>query len=189
MPDRQQLFSFRAGNRWSFAVEFEAFGDRPGMWNEWWGSLWLWVNGHVVGRPFEIEMVASGLDPLTEGLFLAAQNPENRTGASLAGLPPAQALDLVMRAEDDEGDSPQAFNRGRKLLALHEVIPRGSPFFDGWEALLITEGSQERFIFRQEQGEAGEARWPEGTFRIVVVHARSEFEKLAKAHILPISVI
>jgi hypothetical protein len=182
---RQTEFSSRVGNRWSFAVEFEACGDRPRRWNEWWGSLWLWADGYVVGRPFEIEMVMSGFDPLLGSIYQAEQNTENRTSALLASLPANQALEWVMWAQCGEDDPPKGFQGDEALLGVHEVLPRGSPFFDDWQAILLPEGLHERFIFRRDQGEPSEARWPRGTFRSVVLQAQDEFKKLARAHMVP----
>lgn len=165
-------------------MEFEAFDNLPRAWDEWWGSLWLWADGAVVGRPFEIEMLVAGFDPLLESLQQMEQNTENRASAFLASLPTNQALDLVMSAQ--YGDTPpEGFDSDPALLAVHEVLPRVSPFFDGWEAILVPEGLMERFIFRWKEGEVRAANWPRGTFRTVVLQARDEFQKLAKAHMTP----
>jgi hypothetical protein len=178
-------FCSRVGNRWNFAVEFEGAGDPPRVWNEWWGSLWLWVNGQAVGRPFEIEMVMTGFDPLVESLNQLEQQTENRTNAFLSLLPANEALDSVMWAQYGEDDAPKGFDGNGALLRVHEVLPRGSPFFDGWEAILIPEGSQERFIFRQEGGQVSEAKWPIGTYKDIVLRARVQFKNLAIASITP----
>jgi hypothetical protein len=176
---QQVAFSSRVGDRWSFAVEFEGIGNPPKAWNEWWGSLWLWVNGQVVGRPFEIEMVMTGFDSLVE----SAQESETRTNSLLSSLPADQALDLVMWARYGDDSSPPEYLVGNPLLLpRHEVLPRWTgPFFDGWEAVLIQEGLQERFIFRQKGSQVSEAHWPVGTFKSLVLEARDKFEKLATA--------
>jgi hypothetical protein len=176
---RQIEFFYRVGNRWSFAVEFEASGERPRVWNEWWGSLWLWVGGQVVGRPFEIEMVMSGFDPLLESLYESGQKPENPTSSLLASMPADDALDLVMWSQYGDDEPPTPFAGEQSLLSAHEVLPRGSPFFDGWKAILIPAGSQERFIFCQEGGHAKEAKWPSGTFRSIVQISLTEFKRFA----------
>jgi|SRR5579863_3341501 len=157
---RHVVFCSRVGDRWSFAVEFEAIGDRPAAWNEWWGSLWLWADGHVVGRPFGIEMVMSGFDPLLESLHYSEQHTSNRTSTFLASLPANQALDLVVWSRYGDGEPPASLDGDTSFLRMHEVLPRGSPLFDRWEAILIAEGLQERFIFRREGGRANEAKWP-----------------------------
>ena len=182
---RQVMFHSRVGNRWSFAIEFEGVGEPPRVWNEWWGSLWLWIDGQVVGRPIEIEMVVSGFDPLMESSYQSEQQTENRTSVFLSSLPANQALDLVMWAQYGEDDAPKGFDGNRALLKVYEVLPRGSPFFDGWEAILISEGLQERFIFRQEGGKVNEAKWPIGTFKNLILRAREEFKKLATASMTP----
>ena len=66
----QYVFGQRIGNRLRFAVEFEAYklrdGSFPRMWNEWWGYLWLWMDGRLVGNPLEYEFIWSGLGPLVK---------------------------------------------------------------------------------------------------------------------------
>lgn len=166
-------------------MEFEAFDNLPRAWDEWWGSLWLWADGAVVGRPFEIEMLVAGFDPLLESLNQMEQNTENRASAFLASLSTSDALDLVMWAQYGEGDPPKGFDGDPALLAVHEVLPRVSPFFDGWDAILVAEGLRERFIFRRKEGEVKAANWPRGTFRAVVLQARDEFQKFARAHMSP----
>jgi hypothetical protein len=177
---QQVAFYSRVGNRWSFAVEFEGTGDPPKAWNEWWGSVWLWADGHVVGWPFEIEMVMTGFDSLVE----SAQ--ETRTGGLLSSLPVNEALDLVMWARYGDGSPPSPFAGNPSVLAQHEVLPRlTGPFFDGWEAILLSEGLQERFIYRQGGGQVSEAKWPIGTYKDIILRARDEFKKLATASLTP----
>jgi hypothetical protein len=175
---RNVVFSSRTGDRWTFAVEFEAIGDPPKSWNEWWGCLWLWVDGQVVGRPSEIEMVMTGFDSLME----SAQETRGELSSSLQPSGPARyALDLVMWARyGNEDRAPGGFVGDSSDLARYEVLPRltGS-FFDGWEAVLIETGHDERFIFRAEGAEAREVVWPAGTFRNVIQRAIDEFKRLA----------
>ncbi len=171
-------FSSRIGDRWTFAIEFEGVGEQPKLWNEWWGSLWLWVDGQVVGDPSEIEMVMTGFDSLLE----SAQNiPTGQSGSLQPSVPAVEALDLVMwaRYRDDE-QAPGEFVGDPSDLARYEVLPRlTGPFFDGWDAVLIEAGQKERFIFRQEGAEAREVLWPAGTFRTIVQQAIDEFKRLS----------
>jgi hypothetical protein len=60
-----------------------------------------------------------------------------------------------------------------------------SAFFVNWDAILLPESLQERFIYRWQEGEVSEAKWPRGTFRSVVLQAQEEFQKLARAHMVP----
>jgi hypothetical protein len=176
---RQEVaFSSRIGDRWTFAIEFEGIGDPPKTWNEWWGSLWLWVDGHVVGSPSEIEMLMTGFDSLVESAHQA------HTGLSSPlqpSIPAREALDLVMWARygsDDRG--PGGFVGDPSTLTRYEVLPRlTGPFFDGWEAVLMEAAQEERFILRREGAEVMEALWPAGTFRRVVQLAIDEFRRLA----------
>jgi hypothetical protein len=176
----QPGFGKRIGNRWTFALEFEILGDPPATWNEWWGSLWLWVEGRLVGRPHETEMVLTGLDSLVE----VAR--ENRTPASsiLSACSSKEALEAVMWARYG-GDGPPPVRlpmTNEESLFSVEVLPRrAGPFFDGWEAILVEEGATQRFVYRQEGAEVAEAVWPQGTFSRVVGDARTEFERLARS--------
>jgi hypothetical protein len=178
---RQKVaFSSRIGDRWTFAIEFEGIGDPPKAWNEWWGSLWLWVDGHVVGRPSEIEMVMTGFDSLVG----SAQ--QTRTGLSTPlqlSVAAEEALDLVMWARYGSDDrAPGSFVGDPSALKRYEVLPRlTGPFFDGWEAVLIEAAQQERFILRQEGADVREALWPAGTFRSVVQLALDDFKRFAVA--------
>jgi hypothetical protein len=41
-----------------------------------------------------------------------------------------------------------------------EILPRRTgPFFDGWEAILLDVGSEERFIYRDAEADVMEAVW------------------------------
>jgi hypothetical protein len=171
-------FSSRIGDRWAFAIEFEGIGDPPKLWNEWWGSLWLWVDGQVIGCPSEIEMVMTGFDSLVES---AQQAPTGLSGPLQPSVNALEALDLVMWARYGSDDrAPGGFVGDPSDLARYEVLPRlTGPFFDGWEAVLVGTGQEERFIFRQEGAEAREVLWPEGTFRSTVQQAIDEFKRLS----------
>ena len=175
---RKVVFSSRIGDRWTFAVEFEGIGDPPKSWNEWWGTLWLWVGGEVIGCPSEIEMVMIGLDSLME----SAQDIRAELSSPLKlSIPAKDALDLVMWARyGDEDRAPGGFIGDSSDFARYEVLPRlTGPFFDGWQAVLLEAGQEERFIFRQEGAEAREILWPAGTFGSVVQQAIDEFKRLA----------
>src|SRR5947209_18777421 len=99
-----KFLSHRTGWRRVFAIEFEVEPDRTRPANEWWGSLWLWVEGRCVGETHEIEMVSVGLGALIH----AAKATRARARASplFASLPAEQALDQVMRAIYGEADEP-----------------------------------------------------------------------------------
>jgi len=175
---QEVVFSSRVGDRWTFAIEFEGIGDPPKIWNEWWGTLWLWVNGAIVGRPSEFEMVMTGFDSLLES---AQRIPTGLSGPLQPSVGAAEALDLVMWSRyGDDDQAPEGFVGDSAELERYEVLPRlTGPFFDGWEAVLIEAGPEERFIFRHEGVETREVRWSVGTFRSVVQQAVSEFKRLA----------
>ncbi len=171
-------FSSRIGDRWTFAIEFEGIGDPPILWNEWWGSLWLWVDGQVVGRPSEFEMVMTGFDSLVES---ALQTRTGLSGPLQPSVDAGKALELVMWATYGSDDRPPGdFVGDPSALTRYEVLPRlTGPFFDGWEAVLIEADQEERFIFRQEGADVREALWPSGTFRSVVQRALEDFKRFA----------
>ena len=182
MTRRQLAFSSRIGDRWTFAVEFEGIGDPPKAWNEWWGTLWLWVDGQVVGRPSEIEMVMTGFDSLMES---AQQNTAEAASSLLLSLGSEKAVDLVMKASYGSDDGTAcSFVGDPSVFKDYEVLPRlTGAFFDGWEAILIHVGEEERFIFRQEGTVLREAFWPAGTFKSIVERALKEFKRLSSAHL------
>lgn len=78
-------FSSRIGDRWTFAIEFEGIGSPPKAWNEWWGSLWLWVDGNVAGRPSEFEMVMTAFDSLVESAQQTRAGPSAPLAPSVHG--------------------------------------------------------------------------------------------------------
>lgn len=172
-------FGSRVGDRWSLAIEFEGIGEPPKTWNQWWGSLWLWVNGRVVGRPSELEIVMTGLDSLAE----SATGSGSRRNRLLSSLPANKAIDLVMWSRYGDDVRPDCLaGEDPLLLAQHEILPRlTGPFFDGWEAILLTESCSERFLVRRTGSQASEAVWPEGTFKGLVLQSRDCFERLASA--------
>ena len=126
----------------------EIVGDVPRPWTESWGSLWLWAGGHLVGTPYETEMVKTGFDSLQD---VASAN-RARASHILSQCSPTEALEAVRWARYGEGDSSRL-----KTLVVDagclfplELLPSSTgPFFDGWEAILLEEGKTERLIYRQ----------------------------------------
>jgi hypothetical protein len=103
-------FSSRSGDRWTFAIEFEGVGEAPKSWNEWWGSIWLWVEGQVVGWPSEIEMVMTGFDSLVES---AQQIPTGPSEGSPTN-PPGARSSSPYRAHITRSRAPRAGTDGCK---------------------------------------------------------------------------
>jgi hypothetical protein len=172
-------FGKRIGNRWLFAIEFEASGETPTLWNEWYGSLWFWVDGKVVGNPLETEMVTVGMDSLSE----AATETGSRSRTLLPRCGDKEALEIVLAARYGRGEpTSSGAQQDEDFLYPFEILPRRTgPFFDGWEAILVEEESRERFVYRKEGSGLSHAIWPLGTFRDAVREARNEFEKLARS--------
>ena len=167
----------RIGNRWALAVEFDGVPDRPRAWNDWWGSLWLWVGGQLVGNPPVTEMLVVGLDALCE----AAADDRTQASAMTIHVTAKHALDAVMQARYGN-DSPNGLGVADDDLFALEILPRRTgPFFEGWEAILLDQGASERFIYRTDGGQIREAVWPKGTFSTVTRRARNEFEEQARA--------
>src|SRR5262245_51511436 len=175
----QPRLSKRMGNRWMLALEFEIHDGSASTWNETWGSLWLWVEGRLIGRPFESEMVFTGLESLRE----AAQETGQRGRDLLPTDNLKEALDVVMWARYGGDDSlVRGLTIHEESLLPFEILPRRTgPFFDGWQGILVEEGAAERFILRQEGGEVTDAVWPLGTFRDVIQDGCREFERLARS--------
>ncbi len=109
----------RAGSRQVFAIEFEINPGQNGPVNEWWGNLWLWVNGKCIGNPDETEMVSVGLGSLVN----SAQKTGARVSPLLSSLPPDKALDCVMWAVyGDEDPTFQALIASRESLYPFEIL-------------------------------------------------------------------
>lgn len=170
----------RVGDRWIFALEFDIQGDLPRAWNEMLGSLWLWTRGHLVGTPYEIETIKTGLDSLQE----AATEDREPASRILSKCNGREALEKVMWARygEDHDLPPGMAAVDKEALFSLEVLPRRTgPFFDGWEAILVEDGAGERFIYRHEETAVVEAVWPKGMFRRVIDQAITEFEGLAQS--------
>jgi hypothetical protein len=175
----EQGFGKRIGNRNKFALEFELHENPREIWNEWWGNLWLWVDGRIVGRPSEYEMVFTGLDSLTE----TAAETGTRVSPIVSARSAKEALEMVMWARYGDPDPVlEKIVGAEELLFSFEVLPRlTGPFFDDWEAILVEEETNERFIYRERKSEIVEVSWPLGTFSTVVNESRRECEMLARS--------
>ena len=173
--------SKRVGDRRVLAVEFEIFPDLPSAPNELWGSLWLWVEGVLVGRPNETEMLQIAFESLRE----SARDDRGQASHVLSACSPIEALEAVMRARYgvQPGYSAETVRlNDDEILFSVEVLPRRTgPFFDGWEAILLDKGSREHFIYRQDEMAVVEAAWPIGTFARVIDEAAIEWEFIAKS--------
>lgn len=173
-----QLLSRRVGCRRRFAIEFEVEPDRTQPANEWRGSLWLWVDGRCVGEAHEIEMVSIGLDALIH----AAKRTRSEASSLFASLPAERALNEVMQAIYGEADEPDNIPLSPEDLDSLDILPTSAgPFFDHWEAILIEDGLEERFIYRRNGSQVLEARWKINTFRDTALEAEIQFRNIAKS--------
>jgi hypothetical protein len=180
----QYVFGQRSGNRLRFAVEFEAYklpdGSFPRMWNEWWGYLWLWVDGRIVGNPFEYEFIWSGLGPLVKD----ASETGKRGSSLLSTYQPKEALEIVMKVLDDDVEAEKSAGDPANPGLLQILPGVTGPFFDGWEAILLEQGDTEHFIYRQKECTTVEAVWQIGTFRDAILEAKNGFETLARSNLI-----
>ena len=175
------LISQRVGSRQLFAIEFEMKPDHALPPNEWLGSIWLWVDGRCVGESHEIEMVSIGLGALSH----AAKAKRSRISSLFASLPPEQALDAVMLAIYGDDDQKAKGAVSPDDLDGLDILPSSAgPFFDHWQAILIEDGPEERFIYRRTGGQIFEARWKINTFRDTVLEAEVQFRKVAKSWVV-----
>jgi hypothetical protein len=167
----------RIGSRESFAVEFELRPGQERPLNEWWGSLWLWVNGNCVGDTKETEMVSIGLGSLVN----AANRAGSRVSSLLSSLPAKEALDLVMWAVyGDDDPKMNARISSRDSLYQFEILPATDPFFRNWEAILIEEKNTEKFIYRRVGGTVEEVEWAGGTFKATILQAQTDFDRIGR---------
>ena len=161
----------RIGDRRQLAVEFEVDLDQPPA-RDVWGCLWLWAGGRCVGNSHELEIVGYGLSGLQQAGLGIREQP-----SFLSSMPPSEALDLVMWAIYGEDDAQrEEMVKDRRSLESFEVLPGSmGPYGDDWEAILIGDGSSERFVFRHAPGPTHEVRWGQGTFNRVIAEAREVF--------------
>jgi len=163
----------RIGNRRQFAVEFEVDADAPPA-RDVWGCLWLWAGGTCIGNSHEVEIVDFGLSGLQKAGRAIREQP-----SFLSSMPASEALDLVMWAiygDDDPGREEMI--KDRRSLDPFEVMPGVmGPYGDGWEAILIGDGSSERLVYRHALQSTQEVRWPQGTFSRTVTEAREVFRR------------
>lgn len=176
---RSPIPSLRFGSRWQFAIECEISPDAQKPYNEWLGSVWLWVGGKLVGDPAVVEICAVALDTLLE----AAEETGKRSSTLLSSLPAGRALDLVLWARyGDDDEEQESLVPDRDALVQFEILPRrGGPFFDQWQAIIIEEENCERFIFREIGRRVNEIQWPRGEFRRVVSECKEWFRRLGNS--------
>jgi len=68
---------------------------------------------------------------------------------------------------------------GSENLTAFDILPTSAgPFFDDWEAILLEEGENERFIYRRIGLPVCEARWKLGTFKDIVLRANFELREI-----------
>jgi hypothetical protein len=163
----------KIGSRAIFAIEFSVEPILGKPVNEWWGKIQLWVGGRCVGNPEEVEMVSIGLGTLDA----IGKQTGSRGNPLLGSLPVDTAIDNVMQAIYGEtGAETEQFSS--EDLSKFEVFPVSIPFFDNWEAILLEEGDEERFLYRRE-GEPGQVvTWDIGTFREITSRANFELTLL-----------
>ena len=165
------------GSRLTFAVEFSVEPRLTNSAVEWWGCMCLWVAGDCVGNPAELELVSIGMASLVR-----SARQVSRTSSLLSNLPTDRALDAVKWAVYGE-DNPELERLvGSADLGKFEVLGTSAgPSFDNWEAILIEEGEDERFLYRRSGEPAKEASWKSGTFREIVLQADAELRGLMRS--------
>lgn len=162
------------GSQESFGIEFDVKCDPAVPSNTWWGRLWLWADGVLVGNMNDIEMVSCGLGVLLNALHKTA----SRKSDLLSSLPAREALELVMCSVYGNNDAYVRRLAGSMDLRSFEVLPGGGPFFDEWQAILLEESETERFIFRKEGEPTFKCSWRMGTFRNIVLQAETELRNM-----------
>lgn len=181
--NQDQRLSGRVGSRWRIAIEWDVpagyyahrwllLSDVPEArrselldepWRRHLGSFWVWADGHLLGNPYDMELLGVGL-----GLMIWVAEGTGRRASPLLSLRSrAEALDLVM--ESIYGENADLVRAEYGNLGAFEVMPAGNPYFDGWQAIVLEEGQEETLIWRQgADGSVITATWPLGEIRRVV---------------------
>ena len=192
-PEHYDCTRFTFGDRWLFGIECEVQNCDVDPWGsrEPFGSFWFWIGGQVLGNPD----IAEGLFHAFRPLEPVKSSSGNRKASDVPGDSYLDKLDFIIWlrfGEDQDFDAGRWGNRDiaelRQLdLTRFEVIPRGaSPFQDGWEAVLLEDGEQETFIWRQWSGGVGhthELSLPLGEFSPVLASAGDWFRSFQRTRV------
>jgi hypothetical protein len=179
------------GDRWRFGIECEVQDCHVDPWGsrQPFGSFWFWVGGQVVGNTDISEQLFQAFWPLDQ----VNTNSGNRKASDVPGASRLDKFEFIIWlrfGEDADFDvgrwGNQDIDQLRQLdLTRFEIIPRGSsPFQDGWEAVLLEDGEQETFIWRQWSGDVGhthELSLPVGDFSRVLGPASDWFRDFRRS--------
>jgi len=160
------LFRFLFGDRWEYAIEVEASDPDPLPAS--WGSLWLWVEGEIIGNPQADEQLGIVADWL-------------RYLASMAGKRPASVfhdLDATSRlslfewwSSQSKSDPPYEWWSNPDFDATNYFLShiQAGPALDHWWAMLMETEDAEIVTWRAPGSTAvRDACLPKGTYNDVV---------------------
>jgi hypothetical protein len=184
-PNAYECKRFVFGDRWRFGIECEVQDCEFDPWGsrEPYGSLWLWIDGQVIGNTAQAEQLIHAFAPLQS----AINSPGQREAATVPGTSNLDKLDFIawVRFGEDEDFNSERWGPGdieqlrRFQVEPFKVWPRGySPFHDGWEAVLLEHEEHETVVWRHWCGEAAkthEVSFPRGEVTRVIGLANEWF--------------
>lgn len=176
------------GDRWHFGIECEVQDCDVDPWGtlEPFGSFWLWVDGRAIGNTNESEQLTLAFSQLRSSARYAGQRLDDRF-PGMSNLDKLNFVRWVRWGEDDEFSGERWGGRHLDMARTEDVesywvIPPGhSPFFDGWEAILLEGETTETLVWRywrKETVECEEAAVQSGTFAEVCLKACDWFDRL-----------
>ena len=151
------------GERWRFGIECELHDRELDPWGsrEPYGSLWLWIGGHVIGNPDRAEQLHQAFSP-----FKSVTDCIGRKAAStVPGTSYLDKFDFItwVRFGEDEEFATETWGAGEIeqlrgfAVAPFVIFPGGfSPFQDGWDAVLLEDEQCETLVWRCWCGETAE---------------------------------
>lgn len=192
----EACLSGRIGSRWRLSLEWDVRVDlqRPWLnsadvenervelvltmpWYKWLGSMWLWVDGNLVGDPVQIEEIGVGLEHLSK----FSDGTGSRSSRLIPSLSGRAALDLVLRSV--YGEDAETITMKHGDLSRHELMPGGCPFFDNWQAIMYETEACEVLIWRKDgDDDVRIAQWPIGELKRTVVEALEYFRRHLSSH-------
>jgi len=182
------LSRYAFGDRWRFGDECEVQDCDVDPWGtlQPFGSFWLWVEGRAIGNTEASEQLVLGFSTLQDSVRYSGRRADNR----FPGMTNLDKLDLVRWVGwgDDDEFRPELWGgksldqaRAEKVDPYWVISPSESPFFDGWEAILLEREMTETLVWRH-QGEgfslSQEVELPLGLFSEVCTQACDWFDRI-----------
>jgi|GEM_PF-4214362 len=151
------------GDRWTFAVEMECEVTPPR--HATWGTIWMWVDGSVVGNTNRWEHLGIG----ARWLYTIGEQIDKRPNRIFAGLSPSARLDAFLWwYRECEGVCPVDGWSPEEGLDPDDYLVsevNSGPVLDDWRVIIAREEDKEILTWRyKDNGETYEFELQAGYF-------------------------